>query len=84
MTLTRAWIALIVFSALVSAIAAFPDFSGLALAVLVLLLSYLKGRIVLDHYLGLRHARTWQRYFSWSLGAFLLLCLALYAWTGPV
>lgn len=78
MTLTRAWLALILLSLAASAMALVPS-SPWGGAV-VLGLCYAKGRLVLDHYLGLARAPAWRRAFAWGYGGFLMLCLALYLW----
>lgn len=78
MTLTRAWIALIILSGVTSAVAFSPNWWGPFMAGVLLLLIYAKGRLVLDRYLGLSRARRWQSSFAWTLALFLAGCYALY------
>ncbi len=80
MTLTRAWLALILLSLTASAMALAPPWPWVGAVILGL--CYAKGRLVLDCYLGLARAPTWCRAFAWGYGGFLALCLALYLWPG--
>lgn len=47
----------------------------------VLVLAWLKARVILLRYLGLAEAPSWQRGFDISLGLFLLILLALYSFS---
>lgn len=76
MTVTRAWIALLVLSALSTALA-LSGAGGAAFAVAVLAIAGAKARVILSAYLGLAAAPVWQRGFDLVLGLLLLLFAAL-------
>lgn len=71
MTLTRAWLALLILSAL-STLLAISGLSGAVLAAGVLGLAFVKAQVILGHYLELVHAPFWRRGFSWVLALFML------------
>jgi len=78
--LFRAWVLLLVL-ALASTFLALPWLWNIWPTVAgsgVLVLAWLKARVVLARYLGLAAAPTWQRGFDISLGLFCLLLLVLY------
>ncbi len=85
--LFRAWVALLVLSAISTTVAIFIDrgktaeTGGWILAAagaVILLLALLKGRIILSRYLGLEKTRFWRRGFNTALTVFALLLLGLY------
>ncbi|EPX81477.1 cytochrome C oxidase subunit IV family protein [Litoreibacter arenae] len=79
-TLTRAWIALIVFSALSMVAAGLVNngFDQRLTGSLVLALALLKARVILSRYLGLADAPSWRRGFNLALTLFCLILLGLY------
>lgn len=80
--LARAWILLLVLSAGSTAIAvALPSLNGAVLrgAVLALLvLAWLKARVILMRYLGLADVPVAARAFQTGLGLFMIAAAALY------
>lgn len=78
--LLRAWLLLLLLGA-GSTLFAVLDLRGVAPAAvggLILMLSWLKARIILSRYLGLWRAPTWRAGFDWVLGFFCLLLCGLY------
>lgn len=78
--LSRAWLWLIGLSLGSTAVSLWhwpPAFTALAGGV-ILVLAWLKARVILARYLGLCDAPFWRRGFEISLGLFCLLLLALY------
>lgn len=85
--LLRAWIALLVLSAISTMVAvlidrgAAPDATGWTTAtagVVILGLALIKGRIILSRYLGLETTRFWRRGFNLGLTIYALVLLGLY------
>ena len=76
MTATRAWMILVGLSAL-STLAAASGIAGPWLAVAVLPVAGLKGRVILNHYLHLAQAPEIARAFSLVLGLFIALLIGL-------
>lgn len=80
--LIRAWAFLIAFSAGSTAFAlAVPGLAGTALAVAgaaILTLAWLKARVILSDYLGLRAAPFWRRGFGMVMGIYMIGLLVLY------
>ena len=85
--LFRAWIALLVLSAISTAVAIFIDRGKTAdveswvpalAGVVILLLALIKGRIILARYLGLETTAFWRRGFNMALTIFALVLLGLY------
>ena len=76
MTLTRAWLALILLSLGSTAVAA-SGLEGRWLAVIVLPLAWAKARIILNRYLGLSQAPAVARGFALVLGLFMLAQIGL-------
>lgn len=80
--LIRAWLLLIALSAGSTALAlAVPGLTGPALAVAgaaILTLAWLKARVILSDYLGLRAAPFWRRGFGMVLGFYMIGLLGLY------
>ena len=78
--LTRAWLALMALSA-ASAFVATGVSHGLfrtAAGALILLLAFLKARIILSRYLGLWQAPAWRAGFNLAIGLYCLALLSLY------
>lgn len=79
----RAWVALLVLSALSTGLAALvPGLSGIGLLVvqaLVLGAAWAKARLILADFLELRAAPRWRRGFGFVLALYMLLLLALTA-----
>lgn len=78
--LLRAWLWLIGLSLGSTAVSLWhwpPSFAALAGAV-ILVLAWLKARVILARYLGLSAAPFWRRGFEISLALFCLLLLGLY------
>lgn len=76
MTVTCAWIILVGLSAM-STLAAASGIAGPWLAVAVLSIAGLKGRIILNQYLHLARAPEISRGFSLVLGLFIALLIGL-------
>lgn len=78
--LTRAWIALIALSlgSTLLSLDLVPDGWQAASGAAVLMLAWLKARVILARYLGLAQAPSWMRGFGISLAMFCLLLLGLY------
>lgn len=78
--LTRAWLALLLLCGASTAIAALVTrgLAPVAVGVAILLLAWLKSRVILSRYLGLWKAPTWRSGFNWALGFYCLLLLGLY------
>ncbi|MEP3047025.1 MAG: hypothetical protein ABJL55_03195 [Roseibium sp.] len=76
----RAWLSLLALSA-ASVLVAFLVPAGLNQAVIgsvILLLAWMKVRLILSRYLGLWQAPSWKSGFNWVLGFYCLLLLGLY------
>ncbi len=78
--LSRAWLALIALSAGSTAVAALVamDLHRAAAGAAILLLAWLKSRVILSRYLGLAQAPGWRRGFNLVQGLFCLLLLTLF------
>jgi hypothetical protein len=78
--LTRAWLHLLLLSALSTVVAAAMSagYDAKIAGGIVLLLALLKARVILSRYLGLADAPTWRRGFNLSLSLFMLCALGLY------
>ncbi|MEV8468295.1 nitric oxide reductase F protein [Fluviibacterium sp. DFM31] len=78
--LTRAWVVLLLLCAASTLIAALDALAVAPVVVgaLILLLSWMKARVILSRYLGLWRAPTWRAGFNWVLGLYCLLLLGLY------
>ena len=78
--ITKAWFQLVLLSAASVLLATgLADRAGAALAgSLVLLLAWMKVRVILSRYLGLGQAPAWRSGFDLVLGLFCLLLLLLY------
>ncbi|WP_089947229.1 cytochrome C oxidase subunit IV family protein [Litoreibacter albidus] len=78
--LTRAWLALLVFSGLTAAASTLVGGGAdtRITGIVVLVLALLKSRLILSRYLGLADAPAWRRGFNLSLTLFGLLLLGLY------
>ncbi len=83
--LIQAWLALMVLSSISTGVAVFIDRGHVAstmttaiAGVVILLLSLIKGRIILSRYLGLENTGFWRRGFNFALGSFSVLLLGLY------
>ncbi|MEI2686990.1 MAG: nitric oxide reductase F protein [Cypionkella sp.] len=78
---TRAWIALLALSAITTTLAVVqPALTGWAIAAsssLLLVLAWLKARVILARYLGLAAAPDWLRGFNLVLALYAILLLAL-------
>ena len=81
--LVRAWLALVALSALATAVSLLrpdsPPWAGTVAGAAILVLAWLKARVILDRYLGLAEVPGARRGFGAGLGAFALAALALYA-----
>ncbi|WP_101068466.1 nitric oxide reductase F protein [Roseovarius salinarum] len=78
--LLRAWAALVglgLASTVVAALHWPPGWAAPAGA-LILVLAWLKARVILSRYLGLHAAPFWRRGFETALGLFCLLLLAFH------
>ncbi|NDR58148.1 nitric oxide reductase F protein [Aliiruegeria sabulilitoris] len=79
-SLTRAWFALILLSGASAANAvmvsrnAVPTIAGVA----ILLVAWMKTRVILSRYLGLWQAPSWRAGFNGVLGVYCLFLLGLY------
>ncbi|WP_068116794.1 hypothetical protein [Tropicimonas marinistellae] len=78
--LTRAWSALLLLSGLSTVIASLVTrgLAPVAVGGAILVLAWLKARVILSRYLGLWKAPGWRAGFNWVLGFYCLLLLALY------
>ena len=81
--LIRAWLALVALSSLATAVSLLrpvsPPWAGTAAGAVILVLAWLKARVILDRYLGLAGVPGARRGFGAGLGAFALAALVLYA-----
>ncbi|MFC0341827.1 cytochrome C oxidase subunit IV family protein [Paracoccus niistensis] len=81
--LIRAWLALVALSAVATAVSLFrpasPPWAATAAGAVILVLAWLKARVILDRYLGLAGVPSARRGFGAGLGAFALAALVLYA-----
>lgn len=79
-SISLAWFQLLLLSAASVLLATgLVESAGVALTgSLVLLLAWLKARVILSSYLGLAQAPTWRSGFNLVLGLFCLLLLLLY------
>jgi hypothetical protein len=78
--LVQAWAALVVLSlgtVVLSSIGTAGQ-RGAFVAAGVLVLAWLKARVILGRYLGLAGSRFWTRTFGLVIGMFLVLSFALY------
>ncbi|MDV7143267.1 hypothetical protein R3X27_11295 [Tropicimonas sp. TH_r6] len=78
--LTRAWLILLLLSgasALIAALVA-QSFAPAALGAVILFLAWMKSRVILSWYLGLRQAPAWRAGFNWVLALYCLILLGLY------
>ena len=78
-SLTRAWAALVVLSAL-STLASLRGVGGGAAVLAVLVLAWAKARIILNRYLRLAQAPAIARGFALSLALFMALLAGLALW----
>lgn len=78
-TLTRAFIALVALSLTTTALADRVPGVGYLFVAMVLVLSGLKARVILTHYLGLAQAPSFRGGFTAFLVAFIALAFAIYA-----
>lgn len=78
--LFRAWGALIVLSlgSTVLSMIVLPDLWVAVAGVSILVLAWIKARIVLARYMGLARAPAWQRGFDICLGLFAAMLIGLY------
>lgn len=78
--LSRAWLALIGLSgaSAVVATAVTNDVARTGSGAVILLLAFLKARVILSRYLGLSQAPTWRAGFNWVIGIYCLVLLALF------
>lgn len=78
--LWRSWIWLLVWSLASTAIAVAitQDLAGASAGAAILLLAYLKARLILARYLGLAEAPSWFSGFKLAIGGYMLLLLLLY------
>jgi len=78
--ITKAWLQLLLLSAASVLLATgLAQSAGVALTgSLVLLLAWMKARVILSRYLGLAEAPAWRSGFNLVLGLFCLLLLLLY------
>lgn len=76
----RAWVLLVVLSAasVLGALAVGAGVNEHLVGSLVLLLAWLKARVILSRYLQLWRAPVWKAGFNWVLGVFCLVLLGLY------
>lgn len=81
--LIRAWLALVALSALATGVSLLrpetPPWAATAAGAVILVLAWLKARVILDRYLGLAGVPGARRGFGAGLGAFALAALVLYA-----
>ena len=76
----RAWLSLLLLSG-TSVLVAYLVGAGLgqaAIGALILLLSWMKARVILSQYLGLWQAPSWLSGFNWVLGVYCALLLGLF------
>lgn len=78
--LTRAWLALMLLSGASRLIAVFrvQGLAQVAVGGVVLALVWLKARVILSDYLGLRQAPTWRAGLNGVLAVYCALLLGLY------
>lgn len=85
--LVRAWVLLLVFSAVSTGVAVQIDRGAVqettgwinaAAGAVILGLALIKGRIILSRYLGLESSRFWRRGFNFGLTIYALVLLGLY------
>lgn len=78
--LARAWMALIVASIVSTGLALLPVPAGwsAAIGIAILVVAWIKARIVLARYMGLETVPAWQHGFDLCLGAFTLLLISLF------
>ena len=78
--LTRAWFSLLLLSGASTLIAALASggVAPTAIGAAILVLAWMKARVILSRYLGLWRAPTWRAGFNWALGLYCLLLLGLY------
>ncbi|WP_226779067.1 cytochrome C oxidase subunit IV family protein [Oceaniglobus trochenteri] len=78
--LERAWLALILLSGASTVLAELVDsgFDTRITGSIVMLLAFLKARVILSRYLGLAAAPRWRGGFNLCLGLFCIALLGLY------
>lgn len=85
--LLRAWVFLLLLSAVSTAVAVLIDrgsardaagWINAAAGAVILGLALIKGRIILSRYLGLESTRFWRRGFNFGLTIYALVLLGLY------
>lgn len=81
--LIRAWLALVALSALATGVSLLrpdaPPWAATVAGAAILVLAWLKARVILNRYLGLAAVPGARRGFGAGLGAFALAALVLYA-----
>lgn len=81
--LIRAWLALVALSALATGVSLLrpdaPAWAATVAGAAILVLAWLKARVILNRYLGLAGVPGARRGFGAGLGAFALAALVLYA-----
>jgi nitric oxide reductase NorF protein len=77
---TRAWLHLLILSAASVLLAAWSGAvpGPTTIGALVLVIAWLKARVILSRYLGLWQAPSWQSGFNWGLGIYCLVLLGLF------
>ena len=82
MPMTRAWLTLLALGLVTTTLAAAPvgamSPAAALVSALILIVAWIKMRLILRNYLELRHSRTWSRIFDWILGVFSLALHGLY------
>ncbi|WP_111428997.1 cytochrome C oxidase subunit IV family protein [Rhodobacteraceae bacterium DSL-40] len=80
--MTRAWLTLLALGLVTTALAAAPvgamSPAAALVSALILIVAWIKMRLILRNYLELRHSQTWSRVFGWILGIFALALYGLY------
>lgn len=79
-TIIRAWVSLIALSLVSTGMAHLINNNSYVTygVILVILVAWMKARIILGTYLELNHAPFWRRGFNVALTAFALAALGLY------
>ena len=73
-----AWLLALSLASTAAALAVESGGSSRLAGAVILLLAYLKARLILANYLGLAGAPSWLRGFNLVIGLFMALLLALY------
>lgn len=80
--MTRAWFLLLGLGLVTTTLAAVPvplrASTALPVAAVILLVAWVKMRLILRHYLDLARSPTWSGIFDWVLGAFCVLLYGIY------